>query len=175
MNEPAPQRPDHAIARSAFQQHAGGDEAFYPDANGCLRLTAGHVEGYDAADAVRHAPVTTLRGLVDKHAEAALAGIDEFECPPRLVAMCDDDERVARTPVCICYSTDTVGGNSGSPVLDAHGRFVAINFDRQRLGLMNEFKWSAEHSRSIGTDVRYILLLVGEYDGAQWLVDEMVG
>jgi len=24
-------------------------------------------------------------------------------------------------------------------------------------------------------DVRYILLLVGQYDGAQWLVDEMVG
>ena len=60
-------------------------------------------------------------------------------------------------------------------MLDAHGKFVAINFDRQRLGLMNEFKWSAEYSRSIGTDVRYILLLVGEYDGAQWLVDEMVG
>ena len=39
---------------------------------------------------------------------------------------------------------------------------------------MNEFKWSKEYSRSIGTDVRYILLLVGKYDGAQWLVDEMV-
>ena len=56
----------------------------------------------------------------------------------------------------------------------ADGNFVAINFDRQRLGLMNEFKWSKEYSRSIGTDVRYILLLVGKYDGAQWLVDEMV-
>ena len=77
-------------------------------------------------------------------------------------------------PVNLLYSTDTVGGNSGSPVLDADGRFVAINFDRQRLGLMNEFKWSKEYSRSIGTDVRYILLLVGKYDGAQWLVDEMV-
>ena len=55
------------------------------------------------------------------------------------------------------------------------GNFVAINFDRQRLGLMNEFKWSIDYSRSIGTDVRYILYLVGEYDGAKWLVDEMVG
>ena len=50
----------------------------------------------------------------------------------------------------------------------------AINFDRQRQGLMNEFKWSHDFSRSIGTDVRYILYLVGEYDGAKWLVDEMV-
>ena len=50
------------------QQHAT-EEAFYPDANGCLRLSAGHVEGYAAADAVRHSPVTTLAGLVDKHLE----------------------------------------------------------------------------------------------------------
>ena len=35
-------------------------------------------------------------------------------------------------------------------------------------------KWSHDYSRSIGTDVRYILFLVGKYDGAQWLVDEMV-
>ncbi len=39
---------------------------------------------------------------------------------------------------------------------------------------MNEFKWSHSYSRSIGTSVEYILYLVGEYDGAKWLVDEMV-
>ena len=64
-----------------------------------------------------------------------------------------------------------MGGNSGSPVLDAWGRLVAINFDRQRLGLMNEFKWSSKFSRSIGTDVRFVLFLVGAYDGAHWLVE----
>ena len=79
------------------------------------------------------------------------------------------------TPYNFVSTCDIIGGNSGSPVLDADGNFVAINFDRQRLGLMNEFKWSREYSRSIGTDVRYMLLLIGKYDGAQWLVDEMVG
>ena len=132
---------------------------------------------------MRHEPITTLAGLLDKHVEGALAaagsevdaaqGDSAFACPPRLAAAVAADASVAATPVCVCYSTDTVGGNSGSPVLDADGKLVAINFDRQRLGLMNEFKWSAEYSRSIGTDVRYILWLVGEYDGATRLVDEM--
>ena len=167
-----------------IQREVATTEAFYPDANGCLRLSAGHVEGYSAADAVVHMPATTLAGLVDKHLEATISGegaIDpvqgkgEFDCPPRLVELCAADPAAAATPVCLLYSTDTVGGNSGSPVLDADGNFVAINFDRQRLGLMNEFKWSREYSRSIGTDVRYMLLLIGKYDGAQWLVDEMVG
>ena len=76
-------------------------------------------------------------------------------------------------PVNLLYSTDTVGGNSGSPVLDADGRFVAINFDRQRQGLMNEYKWSHAYSRSIGVDVRYVLWLVGSYDGATHLVEEL--
>ena len=73
----------------------------------------------------------------------------------------------------LLYSTDTVGGNSGSPVLNARGEFVAINFDRQRQGLMNEYKWSRDFSRSIGVDVRYILWLVGDYDNAGHLVSEM--
>merc|ERR1712014_451838 len=115
---------------------------------------------------------------MDKHAEAVLvtggAGGD-YACPERLVDHCKTSPDALKTPVCCLYSTDTVGGNSGSPVLNADGEFVGINFDRQRLGLMNEFKWSAEYSRSIGTDVRYILWLVGEYDGAKWLVQEMVG
>jgi V8-like Glu-specific endopeptidase len=42
------------------------------------------------------------------------------------------DPEARATRVCVLYSTDTVGGNSGSPVLNAEGEFVAINFDRQR-------------------------------------------
>ena len=68
-------------------------------------------------------------------------------------------------PCCLLYSTDTVGGNSGSPVLDSDGDLVAINFDRARGGLMNEFAWSQELSRSIGVDVRLMLWLVGTFDG----------
>lgn len=67
-----------------------------------------------------------------------------------------------------------VGGNSGSPVMNKRGELVAINFDRQRQGLMNEYKWSQKYSRSIGVDIRYILWLIGEYDEARHLVEEMI-
>ena len=125
-----------------------------------------------------HTPLTTLQGLIDKHEDAVLTrgeeGAAEFDCPGRLVELCRSDPKVCTVPTNICYSTDTVGGNSGSPVLNAQGEFIAINFDRQRQGLMNEFKWSSKFSRSIGVDVRYILWLVGVYDNAQHLVEEMV-
>ena len=121
--------------------------------------------------------LTTLAGLADKHADALFAAADgdagEFACPARLVARLADDAVARAVPVNLLYSTDTVGGNSGSPVLNARGEFVAINFDRQRQGLMNEYKWSRDFSRSIGVDVRYILWLVGDYDNAGHLVSEM--
>jgi len=156
-----------------------GSEVVYPDCNGSLRISAGYVEGSCPADAVTHAPHTTLAGLFEKAVEARLAGgggsENEFACPDRLYEiLAAGDGTAAKVPVCLLYSTDTVGGNSGSPVMDADGKFVAINFDRQRQGLMNEFKWSPDYSRSIGVDVRYILWLVGEYDGAKHLVEEML-
>eukprot|EP00747_Dinoflagellata_sp_TGD_P106720 gnl/TRDRNA2_/TRDRNA2_169933_c1_seq2.p1 gnl/TRDRNA2_/TRDRNA2_169933_c1~~gnl/TRDRNA2_/TRDRNA2_169933_c1_seq2.p1 ORF type:complete len:537 (+),score=94.01 gnl/TRDRNA2_/TRDRNA2_169933_c1_seq2:751-2361(+) len=169
---------DELLARllEIQKRESGEGQSFYPDANGTLRLSAGHVEGYQAADAVQLTPITTLAGLISKHDEARInneADPGEFACPQRLVDLCRDSPAVMETPVNCIYSTDTVGGNSGSPVLNADGEFVAINFDRQRLGLMNEYKWSSRYSRSIGVDVRYILWLIGTYDSAKHLVEEM--
>ena len=161
-------------------QRLHSSETFYPDANSTLRISAGHVEGYSAADAVWCEPTTTLLGLREKSVEAMLmktsgsSAYEQFSCPDRLNSLLEADTSVEKIPVNILYSTDTVGGNSGSPVLSAEGEFVAINFDRQRQGLMNEFKWSHEYSRSIGVDVRYILWLIGVYDNAPQLVREML-
>ena len=167
-----------------YQRKLSAEEVFYPDCNGSLRISAGFVEGYKAADAVVHTPSTTLAGLLDKAVEARLGqttNADDataedllFGCPERLYQRLLSDEQARNVPVCVLYSTDTVGGNSGSPVMNADGELVAINFDRQRQGLMNEFKWSRDYSRSIGVDIRYMLWLIGDYDGADNLVEEIL-
>ena len=141
-------------------------------------MSIGRVEGYRPADAVTHGPRTTLSGLDEKRLTALLEKDDEaaaaFAPPARLVRSLEETPAALRTPVNVLYSTDTLGGNSGSPVLDAKGRFVAINFDRPRHGLVNEFCYHPEFSRSVGVDVRYVLWLVGAYDGATGIVEEIL-
>src|SRR5690606_4372447 len=83
------------------------------------------------------------------------------------------DEKLGDVPVAILYDTDTSGGNSGSPVLDAYGRLVGVNFDRAYEATINDFTWSPVYSRSIGVDIRYVLFITEKIGGADFLLKEM--
>ena len=76
-------------------------------------------------------------------------------------------------PTAILYDTDTTGGNSGSPILDANGRLVGVNFDRAFEATINDFAWNESYSRSIGVDIRYALWITGDVYGADHLLKEM--
>ena len=150
-------------------------EQFVPDANSTLRMTFGRIESYSPEDAVIKTPFTTLSGVIDK-----TTGEDPFETPAEILDLYSAGDfgsfvhpDLGQVPVNILYSTDTTGGNSGSPIFNARGELVGINFDRTFEATINDFAWNHNYSRSIGVDIRYALWITGKVYGANHLLDEM--
>jgi len=155
------------------QQYQGRD--FIPDANSTLRLTFGHIESYSPADAVEYQPISTLSGVVQKH-----TGMVPFNAPQKLLTLHKNRDfgsfrhpDLNDVPVDILYSADTTGGNSGSPVLNAYGQLIGLNFDRAFEATINDFAWNINYSRSIGVDIRYILWFMEKFSHATHLLKEM--
>ncbi|MBP5676547.1 MAG: S46 family peptidase [Bacteroidales bacterium] len=141
---------------------------FYPDANLTLRVAYGHVEGYRPADAIYYNPVSTLRGIIEKDNP----DIFDYNIPQVLrdiYAQGGHDDQ----PVCFLATNHTTGGNSGSPVLNADGQLVGINFDRVWEGTMSDLVFDPEICRNISLDVRYILFIIKEIGHADYLLGEM--
>jgi hypothetical protein len=148
---------------------------FVPDANSTLRMTFGRIKGYSPRDAVYYSPVTTLDGVLEK-----TTGRPPFDTPAKLFDLrrAEDfgpyrPEGLPSVPACILYDADTTGGNSGSPVLNARGELVAVNFDRTYEATINDYAWNADYSRSIGVDIRYVLWVTQKFAGAEFLLEEM--
>ncbi len=151
------------------------DKTFYPDANGTMRITYGQVKGYQPKDAVRYEHVTYLSGVIEKY----IPGDYEFDVPQKLRDLYQrkDFGQYADTsgdvPVCFIGSNHTTGGNSGSPVIDAWGNLVGLNFDRAWEGVMSDLTYDPSICRNIMVDARYILFIIEKYAGATHLIQEM--
>ena len=76
-------------------------------------------------------------------------------------------------PVCFLATNHTSGGNSGSPVINADGNLIGINFDRVWEGTMSDLAFDPEFCRNISLDIRYLLFVVENIGHATWLFDEM--
>ncbi len=151
------------------QMEFEADKTFYPDANLTLRVAYGHVEGYQPSDAIYYRPVSTLKGIIEKDNP----DIFDYNIPQEL------RDIYARggfenQPVCFLATNHTTGGNSGSPVLNADGNLIGINFDRVWEGTMSDLVFDPEICRNISLDVRYLLFVIKEVGHADYLFDEMV-
>ncbi|MEG2848872.1 MAG: S46 family peptidase, partial [Bacteroidales bacterium] len=151
-----------------------GTKVFYPDANSTLRIAYGHVKGYSPSDAIYFTPISTLDGIMQKDNP----NIYDYNIPQKLrdIYAAKDYGKWAvngTIPVAFIATNHTSGGNSGSPVLDANGNLIGVNFDRVWEGTMSDVVFDPQVCRNIAIDIRYALFLIDRLAGAQRLLDEM--
>ncbi len=141
-----------------------------PDATFTLRLAYGVVKGY-AAEGENVPFCTTFAGLFDR--AERLKYKEPFHLPKRWL---DGKAKLdLTTPFDFVSTADTIGGNSGSPVLNRKGEFVGINFDRNRFGLVRNFVYSEEQARHISVHSKGILEAMRKLYDCPELVGELLG
>ena len=150
-----------------------GTSTMYPDANFTMRFTYGNIKGYTPRESEYRSPFTTMKGMIEKS-----TGEKPFDAPQKLVDLqnAHDFGRYGENDSVVLNflsTTDIIGGNSGSPILNAKGEQVGICFDGNFEGLGNDFYYDYDTNRTISVDIRYVLFVTEKFGGAKWVVDEM--
>lgn len=152
-----------------------GQPNLAPDANLTLRFTYGEIKGYQPRDVVTYGAKSTLEGVMEKEDPNNW----EYVVDPKLKALYEAKNygRYANSdgsmPVNFCATTHTTGGNSGSPVMNARGELIGLNFDRNWEGVGGDIEYLPNYQRSIILDIRYLLFVIDKFAGCQRLIDEI--
>ncbi|MFO7616114.1 MAG: S46 family peptidase, partial [Bacteroidales bacterium] len=159
----------------AAQMEMEPDRLFYPDANSTIRVTFGQVADYAPMDGVKYYHQTTLDGIMEKDNP----DIYDYRVPEKLKELFyakdygDYAGKDGRIPVCFIASNHTSGGNSGSPVVNADGHLIGVNFDRNWQGTMSDIMYDPDLCRNISLDIRYALFIIDRFAGAKHLIQEL--
>lgn len=166
-------RPVYAEALAAFDPARS-----YPDANGTLRVSFGHLTEQDPRDAVHYADQTTVYGVAEK------AGAWPFNAPEALLAAIEAgrasgdwgkyaDPALKTVPVDFLADLDTTGGSSGSATLNTKGELIGLVFDSNWEGVSSGTLYDPAQARSIHVDIRYILWYLGHVAHADRVLKEL--
>lgn len=150
-----------------------GSKPVYPDANATLRFTFGNVKGYSPREAHSYTPFTTMKGMWEKD-----TGINPFDMPQKLkdLQTAKDFGRFGSgdsVVVNFLSTTDIIGGNSGSPVLNGDGEQVGLVFDGNYQGLGNDIFYDPNYNRTISVDIRFVLFVTEKFGDSGWILNEM--
>ncbi len=161
---------DYMKVQMEFQD----DKLFYPDANSTLRVAYGTIKGYESADGIYFRHYTTLGGIMEKDNPE----VYDYDVPDKLKELYELKDygkytQDGEVPVCFIANNHTTGGNSGSPVINADGHLIGINFDRAWEGVASDMAFNPSQSRNISLDIRFALFIIDKFAGAGYLLDEM--
>ncbi len=166
-------RPVYLKALADYRKAHG--KAVYPDANSSLRITFGNVTGYTKLDGSKQAPFTVVEEVVAK-----TTGKEPFDTPKAALDAIKakryaglEDAKLGSVPVDFLSDLDITGGNSGSPVLDAHGKLVGLAFDGNWESVASNWVFDPVMTRMISMDQRYMRWVMTVVDPAPQLLQEM--
>ena len=155
-------RASEQLAALRFQAYG---DSVYPDATGTLRLTYGQIEGTDVPGQ-RFGAFTTFSGLWDR-----ATGSAPFDVAPKLLAA---RERIdGDTRLNMAVSSDTIGGSSGSPVVNAAGEILGANFDSTVLTQRNAYGYDRNVNRSVIVTTGAVTTALRDVYGMERLVAEL--
>ncbi len=143
-----------------------------PDANSQLRIEYGKVLGYEE-DTTLVPYKTTFYGLYDRALSFDLK--PPFDLPERVLNARTKVD--LSTPLNFVYSADTIGGNSGSPVINRNAELVGLNFDSNLQKLSNRYWYieESEGSRAVGVHSAGVIEALRKIYDADRLVGELLG
>ena len=151
------------------------ERILFPDANQTMRVSYGQVKGYSPADAVKYGYYSTIDGILEKQDST----ISDYVVSPKLIELWKAKDygqyadSTGQLRVCFVASNHTSGGNSGSPVFNAYGELIGLNFDRCWEGTMSDVYYDPSLCRNIVLDSRYMLFVLEKITGASHLISEL--
>jgi hypothetical protein len=157
------------IAAAAEQIAAARFKAYgtkvYPDATFTLRLNYGTVQAW-VENGTPLDPITHLDRVF-----ARATGVSPFKVPASWMKV--KDRLDLQTPFCLSTNNDIVGGNSGSPLIDARGHVVGLMFDGNIHSISGMYWFDAAKNRAIALHPAIIREALGKVYAADSLLTEL--
>lgn len=157
-------RGQEQIAKARFAVLGTGT---YPDATFTLRLSYGSVQGWKE-QGKEVVPFTRLDRLYER-----TTGKDPFRLPQSWLKVRSTLEQ--DLPFNYITTNDIVGGNSGSPLVDAQGRLVGLAFDGNIHSIAGSYWYDPKQNRTVAVHPRIMIAALREVYGATAIVAEILG
>ena len=152
--------------REMYRERLGRSIVQYPDANSTMRISYGQVCMLEPRDCVICDWKTTTAGILEKYDPSSY----EFSLNDRLIGLYEKETGLT---VDFLTDNDITGGNSGSPVLDSHGRLIGLAFDGNKESLASDAAYIPGYNCCVCVDIRFIIWALDKYAGMDRIISEL--